>query len=63
MIIIVLLIAVSLVIALVFLGIFFWNVRTGQYDDSHTPSIRILFDNRDDKSAESASDRKVKYLQ
>lgn len=44
MIIIVLLIAISLIIALVFLAIFWWTVRTGQYDDVVTPSIRMLFD-------------------
>lgn len=60
MIIIVLLIAVSLGIALVFLGIFFWSLRTGQYDDLHTPSIRILFENGEPKNAEAAFDRKGK---
>lgn len=58
MIIIVLLIAISLLMALVFLGIFFWSVRTGQYDDLYTPSIRILFEKGDEESPESASDRK-----
>lgn len=42
--IIILLIAISLCIALVFLGIFLWNMRSGQYDDTYTPSVRILFD-------------------
>ncbi len=44
MIIIVLLITISLVIALIFLGVFFWNMRSGQYDDLYTPSVRMLFD-------------------
>jgi len=39
-----LLIGVSLLVALVFLGAFIWAVRTGQFDDNETPSIRILFD-------------------
>lgn len=38
------LIIVSLIIALGFLGAFFWAVRSGQYDDDITPSIRMLFD-------------------
>lgn len=59
MIIVVLLIAISLLMALVFLGIFFWSVRTGQYDDMYTPSIRILFDKVDEQSPESAIDRKA----
>ena len=39
-----LLIAIGLVIALGFLGAFFWAVKSGQYDDDYTPSVRILFD-------------------
>lgn len=39
-----LLIGVSLFAALIFLGAFIWAVKTGQFDDNETPSIRILFD-------------------
>ena len=39
-----LLIGVSLFAALIFLGAFIWAVKTGQFDDNKTPSIRILFD-------------------
>lgn len=39
-----LLIGVSLFAALIFLGAFIWAVRTGQFDDNETPSMRILFD-------------------
>jgi cbb3-type cytochrome oxidase maturation protein len=39
-----LLIGVSLFAALIFLGIFIWAVRSGQFEDNVTPSIRILFD-------------------
>lgn len=39
-----LLIIVSLIIALGFLAAFFWAVKSGQYDDDYTPSVRILFD-------------------
>ena len=38
------LILISLAVALLFLGAFFWAVRDGQYDDSHTPAMRILPD-------------------
>lgn len=38
-----LLIAVSFFIALLFLAAFFIAIRTGQYDDIHTPAMRILF--------------------
>ncbi len=39
-----LLIGVSLLVALIFLGAFIWAVRNGQFDDNETPSMRILFD-------------------
>jgi cbb3-type cytochrome oxidase maturation protein len=41
---IILLILVSLIIALGFLAAFLWAVRSGQYDDDFTPSVRILLD-------------------
>lgn len=42
-----LLIGVSLLAALIFLGLFIWAVRNGQYEDSYTPSVRILFEEDD----------------
>ena len=48
--IIILLIFLSLVVALGFLGAFIWAVRSGQYDDDYTPSVRILFDDQEKKS-------------
>jgi cbb3-type cytochrome oxidase maturation protein len=44
--IIVLMIGISLTIAVVFLVVFFWNMRNGQYDDTYTPSVRMLFDDK-----------------
>lgn len=43
------LIGVSLFAALIFLGLFIWAVKTGQYDDNYTPSVRILFDDETDE--------------
>ncbi|MCF8239219.1 MAG: cbb3-type cytochrome oxidase assembly protein CcoS [Saprospiraceae bacterium] len=43
--ILILLIALSLLIALGFLGAFIWATRSGQYDDDQTPAIRMLHDN------------------
>jgi len=40
-----LLVGVSLLAALFFLGLFIWTVKSGQYDDIYSPSVRILFDN------------------
>lgn len=44
-----LLIGVSLLAALVFLALFLWAVRSGQYDDTTTPGIRVLFDEDDEQ--------------
>ncbi|HKK74824.1 MAG TPA: cbb3-type cytochrome oxidase assembly protein CcoS [Saprospiraceae bacterium] len=41
------LIIISLIVALGFLGAFVWAVRSGQYDDDYTPSIRMLFDDEE----------------
>lgn len=38
------LIGLSLVVALTFLAAFLWAVRSGQYDDAYTPSVRMLFE-------------------
>ncbi len=43
----VLLIAAGGVVALGFLGAFIWAVRSGQFDDTGTPAVRILVDERD----------------
>ncbi len=42
--ILVVLIIVSLVVAGGFLAAFLWAVRSGQFDDAHSPSVRILED-------------------
>jgi cbb3-type cytochrome oxidase maturation protein len=39
---IVILILASLSLALAFLGGFIWAVRSGQYEDTFTPSMRVL---------------------
>lgn len=38
------LIPLSLVIAACFLGAFFWAVRSGQFEDTSTPAVRVLLD-------------------
>lgn len=48
------LIVVSLIVAVGFLTAFIWSVKNGQYEDSHSPSIRMLFD---DKISESKKDK------
>ncbi|MFA5011484.1 MAG: cbb3-type cytochrome oxidase assembly protein CcoS [Ignavibacteria bacterium] len=46
---IVVLIGVSVLVALGFLAAFLWAVKSGQYDDKYTPSVRMLFDDNDKK--------------
>ena len=43
------LIGVSLVVATGFLIAFIWSVKSGQYEDEYTPSVRILFDDQPGK--------------
>jgi cbb3-type cytochrome oxidase maturation protein len=38
------LIAASMVIAVLFFILFVKSVKSGQYDDVYTPSVRMLFD-------------------
>jgi cbb3-type cytochrome oxidase maturation protein len=40
----VILIAISILVAGGFLAAFIWSVKKGQYDDDYTPSVRMLFD-------------------
>jgi cbb3-type cytochrome oxidase maturation protein len=39
-----LLISISIVVAIGFFVAFIRAVKTGQYDDDYTPSVRMLFD-------------------
>lgn len=43
---IVILILFSLIVAIIFLAAFFWAVRSGQFDDTESPAVRILFDEK-----------------
>lgn len=48
------LIIVSLIVAASFLAAFIWSVKSGQYEDGYTPSVRMLFDDElIDKSKKS----------
>lgn len=37
-------IGVSIVVAVFFFIVFIKSVKSGQYDDTYTPSVRMLFD-------------------
>ena len=38
------LLAISVTVAIVFFVAFIFSVKKGQYDDTYTPSVRMLFD-------------------
>ena len=50
-----LLISISIVIAIGFFIAFILAVKTGQYDDDYTPSVRMLFDDELLKSTKKIS--------
>ncbi|MBI1342003.1 MAG: cbb3-type cytochrome oxidase assembly protein CcoS [Terrimonas sp.] len=51
----VILIALSVIVAGIFLIAFIWSVKKGQYDDDYTPSVRMLFDDNPKKSDDTIS--------
>lgn len=52
-----LLIPLSILLAGCFLGAFIWAVRSGQYEDTCTPSMRLLTEEPKKSQAESRKDR------
>jgi cbb3-type cytochrome oxidase maturation protein len=52
------LIAIGILVAGGFLIAFIWSVRSGQYDDDYTPSVRMLFDHHkpDDSAAPNGAE-------
>ncbi|MCK5775654.1 MAG: cbb3-type cytochrome oxidase assembly protein CcoS [Bacteroidales bacterium] len=54
------LITVSAIVAIFFLFLFIWSVKTGQFDDSYTPSVRILFDDAKPVEKKSKKDNSSK---
>ncbi|MCB2220344.1 MAG: cbb3-type cytochrome oxidase assembly protein CcoS [Bacteroidetes bacterium] len=54
------LIAIGILVAGGFLVAFIWSVKSGQYDDDYTPSVRILFDNyKSDTNGQSTEESKT----
>jgi cbb3-type cytochrome oxidase maturation protein len=56
-----LLIAVSLVLAVSFLYLFFKAMKGGQFEDDYTPSVRILFDSNPKKSIKEQPTKPKSY--
>ncbi len=50
---IILLIGISITVAVIFLIAFVWAVKSGQYEDDYTPSIRMLFDDKPSEQNET----------
>ena len=53
------LLAISIVVALIFFAAFILAVRKGQYDDAYTPSVRMLFEDelvKESKSTKTKAD-------
>lgn len=57
-----LLLAISIVVALIFFVAFIFSVKNGQYDDVYTPSVRMLFEDElvKPESEKQSSVNKVK---
>ena len=48
------LIGFSLLVSVGFLIAFLWSVKSGQYSDTYTPSVRMLFDDEKSKKEKEA---------
>ncbi len=55
-----LLIPLSILLAGCFLGAFIWAIRSGQYEDTCTPSMRLLADEPKQKSKQFRGEASVK---
>ena len=54
------LIIAALTFAVGFLIAFIWAVKSGQFDDIHTPSMRILLDEDDQNSSNEKKSKEIK---
>jgi cbb3-type cytochrome oxidase maturation protein len=54
------LLAISLVVAVIFFAAFIVSVKSGQYDDTYTPSVRILFEDELVKVSPTLKDKNAK---
>ena len=51
------LILISALIAVAFVLAFIWSVRSGQYDDTYSPSVRVLFEDPKKKENKGKTDQ------
>ena len=52
------LLAISVIVALIFFAAFIFSVKNGQYDDTYTPSVRMLFEDEIVKEESSKTNKK-----
>ena len=52
------LLAISVIVALIFFAAFIFSVKNGQYDDTYTPSVRMLFEDEIVKDENSKTNKK-----
>jgi cbb3-type cytochrome oxidase maturation protein len=57
---IIILLAVSISVAGIFLFAFLWGVKSGQFEDDYSPASRILFDDKPSPSKEPLQTTKTK---
>ena len=54
-----LLIIIGVIVAGLFLGGFIWALKSGQYDDTYTPSVRMLFEDGPAVKKEVGEDQSI----
>lgn len=56
------LLAISITVAVVFFVAFVFSVKSGQYDDTYTPSVRMLFEDEviKDKDKSNSNKKEIK---
>ncbi|WP_127136449.1 cbb3-type cytochrome oxidase assembly protein CcoS [Flagellimonas oceanensis] len=56
------LLAISITVAIVFFVAFVFSVKSGQYDDTYTPSVRMLFEDEvvKDKDKSNLNKKEIK---
>jgi cbb3-type cytochrome oxidase maturation protein len=54
---VIVLVFVAIIMAGIFLLAFIWSVKNGQYEDTYTPSVRILFDDPEMKEEEKIKEK------
>jgi len=57
------LLAISITVAVIFFLAFVFSVKSGQYDDTYTPSVRMLFEDEVVKDKENSNPNKKEIKQ